>query len=415
MLKRFVFGFVALVLAFAVLLVVFSSNPIVSKAGTLGSGWPQNPTPSDGQTNVSLTPTFSWTYETPDNSSSSCNPSGSYANLYLWSCSAHNDSCLVGFASKQSNTQSIYDIAASEVHPYTSPGHPDYSQSFTFLSNTQYWWYVTPKACGLLHFEENKAWTFRTLTPQTPQHKACSNMACILVDGAGNNTCSVDSECFHNVCQNLACTKVAGGGASNCQVNADCAPVTHKACSNMACVVVPGAGRDSCSTDAQCYRFACQNDACTKLDGGGTNTCTSSSQCQPASQRVVCDSLTINQNSGTAPLAVNSTLTGHTENGGSIVNYKFSFGDGSADVNQSGNSLGHTFNNIGVYVISGVVTDNLGNQAGGSVCQKVVTGGQVLGVSTPPSTIPKTGPESMALFGLFGSVIFGWVIRKFKS
>lgn len=94
------------------------------------------------------------------------------------------------------------------------------------------------------------------------------------------------------------------------------------------------------------------------------------------------------------------------------MSYKFNFGDGTGDFSQSGNALGHTFNSVGTYVISGIVTDNLGNQAGGSICQKVITVGAVLGVSTPPSAIPKTGPETAALIGLFGSGTIGWLLRK---
>lgn len=159
---------------------------------------------------------------------------------------------------------------------------------------------------------------------------------------------------------------------------------------------------------------ACANSACQMVDGAGQDTCSSNDQCQVPSQRAICDSLTVSQNSGTAPLYVSSTLFGHTENGGSIVSYRFNFGDGTGDFSQGGNSLGHTFGSVGTYVISGVVTDNLGNQAGGAACQKVVTAGAVLGVSTPPPVIPKTGPETAVLFSLFGSGTLGWALKKFK-
>lgn len=194
-------------------------------------------------------------------------------------------------------------------------------------------------------------------------------------------------------------------------------PQTHKACVNSACAVVSGSGDNSCSSNSDCTvqtHYECRSNACVVVSGGGNSTCSSDSQCQSVSQRAICDSLSVSKNSGTAPLYVNSTLSGHTENGGSIVSYRFNFGDGTGDFSQSGNSLGHTFNNVGTYVISGVVTDNSGNQAGGSACQKVITVGQVLGTSTPPRAIPKTGPETAALFGLFGSGTIGWILRKFR-
>lgn len=150
-------------------------------------------------------------------------------------------------------------------------------------------------------------------------------------------------------------------------------------------------------------------------ENGGSGSCQATVTVNTvSSQRAVCDGLSVSQNSGTAPVYVNSVLSGHTENGGSIVSYKFNFGDGTGDFSQSGNALGHTFNSVGTYVISGIVTDNLGNQAGGSVCQKVITTGQVLGTATPPSAIPKTGPETAGLFTLFGSGTLGWILRKFR-
>lgn len=150
-------------------------------------------------------------------------------------------------------------------------------------------------------------------------------------------------------------------------------------------------------------------------ENGGSGSCQATVTVNSvSSQRAVCDGLSVSQSSGTAPLYVSSTLSGHTENGGSIVSYRFNFGDGTGDFSQSGNSLGHTFGSVGTYVISGVVTDNLGNQAGGTACQKVVTAGAVLGVSTPPPVIPKTGPETAVLVSLFGSGALGWVLKKFK-
>lgn len=95
-------------------------------------------------------------------------------------------------------------------------------------------------------------------------------------------------------------------------------------------------------------------------------------------QNAVCDSLTADQTSGNVPLAVNFVLTGHAMPGGSIVNYKFNFGDGSAPVGQSTGKISHTFVSEGGFVVKGSVVDNLGNMAGDSGnCQVTITPGRV--------------------------------------
>lgn len=84
-----------------------------------------------------------------------------------------------------------------------------------------------------------------------------------------------------------------------------------------------------------------------------------------AAQEVVCDSLELNPTSGDSPLTTTLTLTGHTNGGGSIVNYKFDFGDGTAPVGQVGNKITHTYASQGNYIVKGTVTDDKGNTAGG--------------------------------------------------
>lgn len=150
-------------------MLVPKQQDIRSKAvRTLGSGWTKNPNPADGATGVSLSPTFAWEFETPDNSSSTCNPVGSYSTVYLWDCALHNDSCLFGFGSKPSDTQSVYSLSATEIHPYLEPGKPDYSKTIAPLKpNKQYWWHSVSKTCGLFHFEENRFWTFTTASEAT--------------------------------------------------------------------------------------------------------------------------------------------------------------------------------------------------------------------------------------------------------
>ncbi len=119
--------------------------------------WPRNPTPRDGATNVSLSPTFSWDQDVGSGG-------GYYANVYIWDCPSGNDSCLIGFGGRESETRRITEIPLNEIHPYYAPNKPDYNRSLTLMPNKQYWWYVTPGVCRVVHFEENKRWTFTTST-----------------------------------------------------------------------------------------------------------------------------------------------------------------------------------------------------------------------------------------------------------
>lgn len=80
-----------------------------------------------------------------------------------------------------------------------------------------------------------------------------------------------------------------------------------------------------------------------------------------APRNVICDSLTASVTSGTAPLAVTFTLAGHVTPTGSIVNYKFDFGDGTTPVAQTASSISHTFTNSGTFTVSGTVADDAGN------------------------------------------------------
>src|SRR5574340_78714 len=76
-------------------------------------------------------------------------------------------------------------------------------------------------------------------------------------------------------------------------------------------------------------------------------------------QTAICDSLTADKDSGTAPITVSFTLTGHSTPSGSIVNYKFDFGDGTTPVGQASGTISHTFTSDGTFVVKGTVVDNL--------------------------------------------------------
>lgn len=98
-----------------------------------------------------------------------------------------------------------------------------------------------------------------------------------------------------------------------------------------------------------------------------------------AAQSAICDSLTANPDSGTAPLSVSFTLSGHASPTGSIINYKFDFGDGSTPVGQTGSTISHTFSSEGTFTVSGTVVDNLGNVSPGTAaCQKTINTSRVV-------------------------------------
>lgn len=267
--------------------------------------------------------------------------------------------------------------------------------------------------------------------PPPPQtHKECRREACVVVSGAGSNMCQNNEDCQvqqnHYECRGLSCALVSGAGQNGCRPNTnDCVPLTHNVCrDNNSCARVVGPGRNECLSDSDCQteqtHLECINEACRRVSGGGDNNCSSNSDCRPVvNQNVICDSLNVNPQSGKVSLSVSASLSGHTDNGGSVNNYRFNFGDGSGDWTQSGQTLSHTFTSTGTFVVNGYVIDNRGVQSGGSgSCQKVVTvssqtvtippRGQVLGA------IPSTGPADGVIISLLGTGTLGYFLRKLK-
>ncbi|MCX6695714.1 MAG: hypothetical protein NTU61_05415 [Candidatus Altiarchaeota archaeon] len=120
----------------------------------------------------------------------------------------------------------------------------------------------------------------------TPKHKACGSVGgilkCILVDGAGADECRDDMSCYqvtNGVCLNGAC--VAGGvGNDSCTLNREC---YHFDCLSSKCVRVNSTGESECqgTSDQTCwikdqmkeYHLECVNGTCAKVDGAGDNQC----------------------------------------------------------------------------------------------------------------------------------------------
>ena len=128
-----------------------------------------------------------------------------------------------------------------------------------------------------------------TCTCPTPQHLACVDEACVIVDEEGENECSDNTDCIpqtHLACVDEACVPVDGGGDDLCTDNNDCLPAEHLACVDEACVPVDGEGENTCSSDDQCQEdthLACQNFACVTVSGSGANNCENDSDCQTTS------------------------------------------------------------------------------------------------------------------------------------
>jgi hypothetical protein len=283
-------------------------------------------------------------------------------------------------------------------------------------------------------------------TPQT-NFFCDNNYACVsCVPGSANYndcknkpTCSTQDDCKVNsnfFCNDTkSCVECKPGSANynDCKNKPTCAnddacktqEQSYYACNdNNTCQKYIGTGTSSCNpgSDDCSYHNECVGTTCARIKGAyrGGAFCSSDSMCQPVvNQSTYCDWLFVDPQTGNAGVTVNAQLSGHTLNGGSISQYRFSFGDGTGDTVQSGDKLSHTFNQTGTYVVSGAVIDNRGIQAGGSgACQKVV---QVVapGVTPPPPSgkggVPSTGAESLflPLFSLLGT--FGWAIKRIRG
>lgn len=116
-------------------------------------------------------------------------------------------------------------------------------------------------------------------------------------------------------------------------------------------------------------------------------------------QEPVCDSLTANPTRGTAPsLEVDFTTVAH-DPGGTIVQYAFDFGDGSAAETSDSNTISHTYNGVGEYTASVEVQDNDGNTATSPSCRVTVivepAGGPTDPICESLTATPPSGEASL--------------------
>lgn len=113
---------------------------------------PASPTPANNASGVSRMPSFSWALPQPG-------AQGFYSNLYLWSCSARTDACLIGFGSLGNATTPVTAMSFSNLTVW---------HASTFLPalecNHSYYWVVTPgTTCANTHITTPAAvWSFVT-------------------------------------------------------------------------------------------------------------------------------------------------------------------------------------------------------------------------------------------------------------
>jgi len=115
-------------------------------------------------------------------------------------------------------------------------------------------------------------------------------------------------------------------------------------------------------------------------------------------------SLTASPASGTAPLSVSFDASGSSDpnSGGSITQYTFTFGDGSAPVTQSSATASHRYTTAGSYTASVTVTDSEGGTATAtaSVTVSASSGGGGTGGSGPVAALsasPTSGTAPLAV------------------
>ncbi|KKQ87452.1 MAG: Mucin 2, oligomeric mucus/gel-forming [Candidatus Woesebacteria bacterium GW2011_GWB1_38_8b] len=135
-----------------------------------------------------------------------------------------------------------------------------------------------------------------------------------------------------------------------------------------------------------------------------------------------CNDLNASVTSGTTPLSVCFDISA-SDNGGSISAYEFNFSDSSAGqaqiVTQNENRACHRYENAGTFTAIAKVKDSKGNWISSDACRVNVTTNnppQVLGATTPPTVLPKSGMNLAQILVLILSLGTGgvYLTRRFK-
>jgi len=120
-------------------------------------------------------------------------------------------------------------------------------------------------------------------------------LQCIIVDGAGTNQCSTNSDCtspVHNECNSQQqCVVANGAGGDQCQTNSDCGNPTdykHSECNKQKqCILVSGPGNNQCQSNSDCDSIVSQKHSacnaerqCILVDGVGSDQCQTDNNCK---------------------------------------------------------------------------------------------------------------------------------------
>lgn len=127
----------------------------------LPTGKAVSPSPVNGEQNVSLKPTLTWSINDQGTN-------GAYVNVYLWSCAAKTDDCMVFGSATQTKVSikvtSFYKDNGKgtnfQAGSWGGNGNPNYYVG-SLKPNTQYWWVVTPGVTGGVQ-TYGDTWAFTT-------------------------------------------------------------------------------------------------------------------------------------------------------------------------------------------------------------------------------------------------------------
>jgi hypothetical protein len=133
---------------------------------------------------------------------------------------------------------------------------------------------------------------------------------------------------------------------------------------------------------------------------GGASTSTN--------QSPICNSLSVDRTTtGNAPFSITFTANG-TDPDGTVSKVTFNFGDGAvSDVTDAGGvgsnsvnaQIAHTYNNVGTYQASAILTDNNGAVSDSTNCKQTITVNTASGSATTAPVVTFTPTPTMAATG----------------
>lgn len=176
--------------------------------------------------------------------------------------------------------------------------------------------------------------------------------------------------------------KMADNGGCTADKNGNCeatAGIPSCAVAQLDCLGGANGGaikfnREGCAAPQS--HLICENNACKKVDGAGSNQggCTREGQSCGQQPKVTCDNLVLEKLAG-GQFRVKATVSGHGSDGGKIVKYRYTFGDGSGNFETQApdNAKKHDYAGPGTYTVKGYVIGENGQVDGGASCEKNIT------------------------------------------